>query len=193
MKNLLFIATISLVSLFYTAHVEAKPEVSVAPSQFFGKTVEECEQILGKPTKVEELSGVFRGSRRHYKPSIAGLSEICLEQLPQGTPDGPIDTKISCVRYCFPAGSIKTWQEAFTIIGASMAGAEKTKIPPFIKSKMSAEKVAEQLAVPEGATPSTVKVLFHLDGRMRATWTPSTDASGYGLNGFDSFNFSKDF
>ena len=85
----------------------------------YGKTYEECEKLLGKPTLVkdakENAPEGARASQRHFKSSIPGITAIVLARLPHGGPGGPVPPTVNGVTYHFPKGT--TWKKAFTLSG----------------------------------------------------------------------------
>jgi len=88
----------------------------ITPSQFMGKSFEDCEKILGKPGLVVNPKGKDRGFHRYYKTEISGLTRIVLERLPAGSMKGPVPKTVNVVSYDFPRSTM-SYQEALSIIG----------------------------------------------------------------------------
>lgn len=115
---------------------EPNPKVSFAPSQFLGKTIEECEKILGKPIASLEPKNGEGKSFRAYKSPLVGVTAIKLRRVPKNGL-GATPTTVNFVQYSYPKGSVKTLGEAFSLIGTSMEGA--SKLSSHDKRKPSAD------------------------------------------------------
>jgi hypothetical protein len=96
---------------------------ALLPTNFLGKTFEECEKALGAPTKIENPEGKRRSFERHYQVPVKGISQVRLLRVPVGNSSGPVSERVNFLRYHFPKGSIKNMGEAFRSVGLSMAGA----------------------------------------------------------------------
>lgn len=98
---------------------QTQPAISIVPSQFQGKTFEECERILGKPLNIQDpppgAQFTDRSFIRTYASPIPGVAKIELFRAPEGGEDGPIPPTVNLVRYHFTKG--KTWRENAAIVG----------------------------------------------------------------------------
>ena len=106
---------------------------SIAPSQFIGKSIEECERTLGKPGYA---AGVGTGNyknhgnmaqSRYYK--VPGVTRIVLirtvrnGESRKNDPDKrTLNSEVSAVQYQIPGTRVKNWKEALNLIGASSKG-----------------------------------------------------------------------
>lgn len=96
----------------------------IKPSQLLGKTVEECEAILGEAAYVEGMGlGKKKGYMqryRHYKlPS--GQPVVVVWFCADGNPP-PILPDSREAEYVIPKNKAKSWQDAFKVAGINPAG-----------------------------------------------------------------------
>lgn len=110
------------------------------PGQFLGKTIEECEKILGPPGY---SAGVGTGNYkdhgnmaqiRYYKSP--GLTRLVLMRLVDESIPLAADPEkrllrptVSVVSYQIPKARIKTWQAAFNLLGMSTKGVKAEVFP----------------------------------------------------------------
>lgn len=95
---------------------------TVDPTLFLGRTLKQCEQVLGKPLKLVPPSGKFRGSGADFKSGIAAVARIRLMRQPEGRMDGPIPNTVNSVTYYFPKGKLKSGRDALAVVGIPVEG-----------------------------------------------------------------------
>lgn len=143
--------------------------VSLLPSQFIGKTFEECEKVLGPPVKEESAEGSRRALSRYYQAPLAGISRIRLLRVP---PEGLVATvpeTVNMVRYYFPKGEVKTLAEAFKRLGISTEGAA---IVEFI---INGRPVARRQWDTPFALVDSASVMG-VEGRLHARWATAAES-----------------
>jgi hypothetical protein len=139
----------------------------IAPSQLLGKTFEECEKILGKPSAVENPEGDRRSFARSYKLSTPGLAQVKIERVPQGSMTGKVSETVNWIWYYFPKGKTKTLGEAFTLLGIPTEGA-------MIGRAMSKDRKPEdQKTWDTPLTESDSTSVFDVQNQFSAIWTSS--------------------
>ncbi len=102
-----------------------KGEISVRPSQFAGKSFEQCENVLGKPTRIEPPNASDKCEYRYYTPNSSSITQLMLSRGTRGV-NGPLSETVNYFRYYFPKGKHKTWQEALASLGVQTAGLSGT-------------------------------------------------------------------
>ena len=138
MKIQLAIITAAIFATSLVLGQTSKPKtatVSVAPEQFLGKTYEECQKILGKPTETNDPKDGKGPFERIYKSPVAGISKIKLERVPDGYKGGIVPTTINFIWYYFPEATSKDAAEALLGLASPSKGnwttsAESLPMPP---------------------------------------------------------------
>jgi hypothetical protein len=141
---------------------------SLGATQFLGKTFEECEKMLGQPTKIENPEGNRRSFSRSYKPSISSISQIKLERVPEGSMSGAVSETVNFVWYYFPKGTVKTMGECFKLTGAQFEGAYAR----VMKSGTSSGEFPDITAGDPLSDAESIRIEA-LPGRLVANWTPA--------------------
>ena len=118
--------------LFAVCISSAQPKATTAgppPFSFLGKSFEECEKTVGKPVNVTDPKGDEKAFTRDYKPpGSKALTRLQLFRGPDGAADRPVSPTVNGVTYYFPKGSVKTWQDAFGLLGLKTDGAKEEKV-----------------------------------------------------------------
>lgn len=91
--------------------------IAFSPQNLLGKTMEECERVLGPPVSTETPNGDNRSISRKYKSPIPGCSLIKLARLPEGSTSGTVSATVNRVFYYFPKDTIKTFGQVCSKIG----------------------------------------------------------------------------
>jgi hypothetical protein len=160
-------------TLFTLSGLVAIPSVAVAqkstkarkiePSQFLGKTVKECEAVLGKASYVEGLGlGRKAAHLHHYRYyKLAGVQRAIVvwdadykeeDYLPEDKTSIPIKRLSNEIQYVIPKGKAKTWQDAFKLVKVSPGGFKAVeKYDGFVITKLSSKHSA--FWVPAGYIP----------------------------------------
>ena len=104
----------NVVTVLGPVHAQTKKSASVAPSQFLGKSFDECEKILGKPGLIAnpEIANK-RSEMRYYTANIPGITRIILRRVPEGsvasTTPGPLPKTVKQASYQFPKGKVYSY------------------------------------------------------------------------------------
>lgn len=103
------------------------------PRQLLGKSIAECEKLLGKPgyatgvgTGNYENHGNMAQSRYYKAPSITRL--VLIRVVPENSPladdpdQRPLKPHVSSVEYQIPKNRVKTWQQALALLDIDAKG-----------------------------------------------------------------------
>ncbi|MES2465052.1 MAG: hypothetical protein V4671_31185 [Armatimonadota bacterium] len=102
----------------------------LSPKQLIGKTIEECEQILGPAKYVEGFdpqkpTGVMSQERYYKFPGFTRVKLLLRVEMKNGSllpvKDRRLDPAIQNVIYTIPKAKVKTWQEALKMVGLNPA------------------------------------------------------------------------
>lgn len=131
---------------------------TIATSQVLGKTIEECEQILGPAKHVEGFdpqkpTGVMSQERYYKFPGFTRVKLMLRVEMKGGSipqvRDRRLAPAVQNVVYTIPKATVKTWQEALKLTGLNPA----------------------DFKVEEGSGGR--KFLTSTDGEYAATWSPA--------------------
>ena len=167
MRYTSFVTIVASATVIAFAAAEPNPKVSFGPSQFLGKTIEECEKILGTPIASLEPKNGEGPSFRAYKSPLVGVKTIKLRRVPTNR-TGATPATVNYVQYAYPKSSVNTLGDAFRLIGTSMEGASKI-------SSHSNRKPSADASIP--ATTTTIGAelirIHRLDAGLTAIWESS--------------------
>ena len=135
-------ATLSLLFFAFAVGVQAQTgKVSLDPKQFLGKTISECEKILGKPGYTAGVGtgnykdhGNMAQSRFYKAPSITRIVLVRRVDESIPAPNNDMDKQtlndvVTSINYQIQKSKAKTWQEAFKTIGLSTVGVKEEHYP----------------------------------------------------------------
>jgi RNA polymerase sigma-70 factor (ECF subfamily) len=144
------------------------PKIDISPKSFMGKSLEECEKLLGKPTT--DLKEQFA---REYKPNVPGISRVRLQRIQRAT-------ECLDVTYYFPKGTIRNIAAAFSAIGLVENGAKvnvswpSTGLSKEDNDALAAKSRSLQNVSINSALDSEFRRSIHgMQGGLEATWIPA--------------------
>jgi len=94
-------------------------KITISPDNFLGKTFEECEKIIGRP------STSLNQFEKEYKPEVNGITRIKIKQITRGwtMPDGKkMAAPAMLISYYFKKDIIKSLSGALDAVGISSDG-----------------------------------------------------------------------
>jgi hypothetical protein len=116
----------------------AEPAASPLPKvtftgamQYFGKTFEECEKLLGEHTSEEKVEQPVEGVARHYKSPVAQTSQLRLIQPSKTSDPQRFPNAVGHITYYFAKGSMKQWRDAFTLLALPLKNLDEKIFPEF--------------------------------------------------------------
>ena len=97
----------------------APGKVDISPENFFGKTFEDCEKILGKP------SASLNQFEKEFRPDVQDLSRIKIKEMTLGrkSPDGKEEAALGMyISYYFKKDTINSLSGALEAVGIPADG-----------------------------------------------------------------------
>lgn len=134
-----------------------------APSDLLGKTFEQCEAMLGKPSRIEAPEGNRRSFDRYYKPAVPGIVQIKLRCLPVGSMTGQVAETVNSVWYYFRKGSLKAAGDCFALVGVSLEGVSNSSAP--FKDVAAADALSDAKGM-----------MFDVAEGLQAYWEPAASS-----------------
>ncbi len=162
------------------AEMPALNSGSLSPSRFLGKSLIECEAMLGAPDRVQEPEEAGQSSSYYFYAPGPGILRLRLECAPQGD---QAPTLVTTVWYYLSKGRVRTVGQCFKLTGTDFSGGYRLF------------NMFKEIAADDLLSETQYVRMEGIPGRLVAGWEPAAFGKDrppeYRHDGEDAIYFQK--